>query len=423
MSIPRCPYCLDDLLPDQARVRCKDCRTPHHEVCFHEHGGCVAFGCAGEEEVESDRSIYIRPETIKIGGGGSTLVELGPFQLSHSRLTPIRREERPRERCPDPYARISLHGHEVREGELIRGRGVIYVPTETPFRRVDLLLLQSIGSPRKVARVPLVSAGKGLLASQTLSPGSHSVNLELLAPVATPLVDPYLLELVLVRGMFGELSSRPRPLFLLQQPDVPEEAGAPPAIHIGPARPARVHLPPPEPADVGELLPSDGGWVRVPIHVAGNLYDSGERTSRAAQVRYYPFSEPQDGLRIESPSLPVAPEFAIRIQGGGHMSSLNMAVHYELIRPGGKEVILPGFPCTEELFLLGSSPLDPTRYGGRIGLEVVFQVPPERLEALAQAREEIAHNAALRLRLALDAIDISGRVVPAATRSVTFTSG
>ena len=28
---PRCPYCLDDLLPKQERVRCAECRTPHHK--------------------------------------------------------------------------------------------------------------------------------------------------------------------------------------------------------------------------------------------------------------------------------------------------------------------------------------------------------------------------------------------------------
>ena len=107
--------------------------------------------------------------------------------------------------------------------------------------------------------------------------------------------------------------------------------------------------------------------------------------------------------------------------GGGSLSSLNLAVHYELLRPGGMEVDLPGFPAIEEMSLLGSGSLDTYGYREGQGIELLLSVPAERLAALAQARDTVAHNAALRLRIALDAIDRNGRVVPATSKSVTFT--
>ena len=43
------------------------------------------------------------------------------------------------------------------------------------------------------------------------------------------------------------------------------------------------------------------------------------------------------------------------------------------------------------------------------------------VRALAQARQSVAHNAALRLRLALDGIDQQGSRVRGPTRSATYT--
>jgi hypothetical protein len=64
----RCPYCLDDLVgKDQRVVRCVLCRTPHHEACFNEHGGCTAFGCAGRASGEAGNSIMIRRPVLVIG--------------------------------------------------------------------------------------------------------------------------------------------------------------------------------------------------------------------------------------------------------------------------------------------------------------------------------------------------------------------
>lgn len=41
-----CPYCRGDLLEADAAA-CDACGTPHHALCFEEHGGCTVTGCGG----------------------------------------------------------------------------------------------------------------------------------------------------------------------------------------------------------------------------------------------------------------------------------------------------------------------------------------------------------------------------------------
>ena len=107
---PRCPYCLDHLLPDEERVRCARCGTPHHAECFKVNDGCVSFGCLSADEVDSGMSIFVRQE-IKLGPPERTAVPLGPFRLSYRRLTVP--SERP---TSAPRARLLLETREVREG-------------------------------------------------------------------------------------------------------------------------------------------------------------------------------------------------------------------------------------------------------------------------------------------------------------------
>lgn len=40
----RCPYCHDDVPPDEA-AGCAACGAGHHAECLEIHGGCAAFGC------------------------------------------------------------------------------------------------------------------------------------------------------------------------------------------------------------------------------------------------------------------------------------------------------------------------------------------------------------------------------------------
>lgn len=41
----RCPYCHDEVAPDEAAT-CEQCGVVQHEECTEVHGGCAAFGCA-----------------------------------------------------------------------------------------------------------------------------------------------------------------------------------------------------------------------------------------------------------------------------------------------------------------------------------------------------------------------------------------
>ena len=445
----RCPYCLDDLTSEDQTVRCSDCRTPHHDDCFRENAGCVAFGCSGREQVKGGQSIFLKP-AIRIHHEPTAEINFGPFSLGYRKLVSIP-EKRPPQRCPDAYARLTFELREIREGETSRGRGVIYVSEETAFKRVDLHLFQGIQRPQQVGRVTLLHA-RELGKKAVFRRGSHPFYLELMAPAAIPFMDPFQFELVLVRGLFHEVRSLPLPLYLLQRrfqrnpPELPRihVAARPPEIAIQP-RPPSGRLPdvfPPEPdpfaqgdpfADAPDPFAADpfappsvaNGWCTVPVTSLQSMFDSGGPTGRSVQARFCPIpgSEASDGLTVDAPSMPLTPEFPVRIGGGGAIECLNVAIQYELVRPGGEEVDHPGFPCMEELRLFGAGALEPSSYGNGTGVEMIVSVPSERLTALADARSGIAHNAALRLHIAVDAIDGEGRVLPGVSRSVTFTRG
>jgi hypothetical protein len=382
-------------------------------------------------DVPSGLSIYGR-QVIQIEHSAvSNRTELGPFSLGFKRLPRLPEHRADRSDLPPPHARLTIESHEIREGGQVCGRGVVYVPEETSFRRIDLRLYQGIRHRQLVVRVALVGGKeKGLLGGPPLlEPGSHPFYLELAAPAVTPWVDPFQLELALVRGLFAEVRSTLLPLYLLpRREEAPPAPPPPPAIRIVPRQPPPPAEPDPkpvalEPPPAALAIPPPEGWCPVQVSTAGHLYDSGESTGRMVKARFYraPAEQP-DRLTLEAPSIPITPEFTVRIHGGSRLNSLNLAIHYELVRPGGAEVSLPGFPVTEETRLLGERALDPSGYGDGSGVQVLIRVPTERLAALAQARKAVAHNAALRLHLALDAIDRKGRVVPSSTRSVTFTT-
>jgi hypothetical protein len=439
-TYPRCPYCLDDLMPDQEMVRCAECRTPHHQPCFRENGGCVAFGCTGHEQVEGGLSIFAKP-AIRIRHEPTHEVEFGPFLLGYRPLVAIP-EKRLRDRCPEAYVRLTIELRELREGDVARGRGVVYTPEPARFKRLELALHQGIQRPVEVARIPLVP-GAGPLGHHDLERGSHPFYLELRAPPAVPFLDPFQLELCLVRSMFQELRSMPLPVYLLQrrfqrrehrirvQPRaLPEPPCAGPEDPFGEA--ALAGAAPlsdpfgPDPFGPDPFGPNGApgdGWQRLPVTAVGSLYDSGGPTGRSIEARFCASpGSPKERLKLDSPSRPPTSEFTVQVCGGAPLSALNVAIHYGLVKPGGGEVDAPGFPAIEEVRLLGGAgSLDCERYDEGTGIELRVSVPTERLEALAKARESVAHNAALRLNLALDGIDRGGRVLPPVSRTVTFT--
>jgi Prokaryotic RING finger family 1 len=46
-SIQRCPFCHDDVIPDDDLVACRRCGTPMHRECRGEGGTCGTLGCRG----------------------------------------------------------------------------------------------------------------------------------------------------------------------------------------------------------------------------------------------------------------------------------------------------------------------------------------------------------------------------------------
>lgn len=47
VSRQRCPFCHDDVRPDDEKVACDGCMAWQHAECFRSHGTCAACGFAG----------------------------------------------------------------------------------------------------------------------------------------------------------------------------------------------------------------------------------------------------------------------------------------------------------------------------------------------------------------------------------------
>lgn len=443
---PRCPYCLDDIHLDEEPVRCAKCRTPHHAACFQENQVCVAYGCLSRDEVPAGLSLFKKP-LITVHHQPTREEALGPFALGWKALPSVP-EQRPPRRCPPSYARMSLEGRELREGDALRGRAVIYTPTPLEFKRVDLCLLQGIARPEHVDRVTLGDCESLRRHDGVLPVGSHPFYLEIQAPPTTGPVDPFLFEVVLVRGLLRtprEVRSLPMHLFLLEQRHAPPQRVARPLdVRPMPTRvAAREHELPPggdQPVAVPAAGPGpmagegaqgvlaaapgwspavDGDWTELRVASPSGIFTSDQQTDRTIAARFCQAPPGGADVALHVPAFLEAPEFRARICGGGELRALSVAVNYELVRPGGAEVTAPGFPATEEARVLGAGALDPARYGDG-GVELRVRVPRQRLQALARARQGGAHNAALRLRVGLDAIDVRGRVVSCPTRTATY---
>lgn len=472
----RCPYCLDDLLPQDAAVRCEVCRTPHHQACFREHEGCTSIGCAGVGAIDAGPSLYLRP-ALRLGQGEAIPQHpLGPFRLIWRRLQFVPRSlDGWQARQEQPWCRLQLHATEVREGAVLGGRASLFLPVAARLRRLELRLSQGIARPQLVARVSLIGRKRWLAAPAMLPAGLHPFELELRAPPITPHVDPFVCELVGTQSALQErLVSERQVLFLLQRAIAPVADG-PPAMIRPPIRPA---APPPlmHPAGPGGSAGLGGGAFVAPgradpfapapasvplARTGGELPAAGifplaqapAAAPAAAADPFDPFAggSSRDGWRLlplrardngvaprsiaarylglaaggeltlSAPDRLTARELAVTISGGAPLLSLTLAVVTELVRPGGQAVAAPGLPTTEEVRLLGHEGLEAGRYGPE-SLELRLEVAPEHLQALERARADGAHNAALRFKLALDGLGADGRVRASATRTVTVVS-
>ncbi len=134
----RCPYCLDDLVGAERVVRCVSCRTPHHKVCFDEHGGCVAFGCGGVGSADAGQSIMLQRHTIELGARWRE-ARLMPLPDQSIRYRPARRIAEEQHEGPiGPWVRISLEQEKLYPGQDLKARIVVAVTRDTVVRRLEL---------------------------------------------------------------------------------------------------------------------------------------------------------------------------------------------------------------------------------------------------------------------------------------------
>ena len=265
----RCPYCLDDLLPQDVVVRCGTCRTPHHQACFRENEGCTSIGCDGVAEVDAGPSLYLRP-ALRLAAIPGQEQPFGPFRLSWRRLAHVPRSpEGWQARQREAWCRLTLENTELREGETLRGRASLFLPRVARLRRLELRISQGIQRPALIARVQLLPRTGWLRNPPLLPAGLHPFQIELRAPPITPHIDPFVLELVGTRGTLAErLLSERQVLFLLQRALVRGEGM--PAMIRPPARGAPA-LPAPAPAPgAGGQAPArgDGGFAGAALPFA-----------------------------------------------------------------------------------------------------------------------------------------------------------
>jgi len=465
-------------LPDEERVRCEGCKTPHHQECFQENEGCASYGCRVRLSVPSGQSIYLRPN-IKIEGiPGIEQHDIGPFLLN-LRPKVHQPERRRRMRCPVAYTRLGFEDNELRAGDVLKGRAVLYLPEPTKFKRLELVLTQGISNPKPVQRLELpvveeASAGKH-------PPGSYPYELELVAPDYAPPSDPYQFTLVLRTGLLSmeQLRSDPRTVFLLKRKlNLPSHVAGlegaadgnalvlPPPGRRAPRGPRVVVRPTdrlarrgvanlsesseeapgfavsvePEPfrasgeGGLSDPFASSSPQVAPPLAedpFAQDPFGGAEWSAvpcrtpdgpRALQARLFAQANPpRDRLEIGAPRHPYTPEFTLQVSGGQRVSYLTLAVQAELVRPGGQPVDVPELPYTEEVVLVGEGAFSHAGYATQAGVDLIYSVRPELLALFAQIRRDGAHNAALRLHLGAEALTEDGSSLTARGRSVTLT--
>jgi hypothetical protein len=134
----RCPYCLDDLVGVERVVRCVSCRTPHHAVCFDEHGGCVAFGCGGVGAADAGQSIMLRKPKIELGARWRE-VPLFPLVDRVVRFRPAKRiDDEDHASAINPWVRISLEQEKLYPGQDLKARVVVALTRDTVVRRLEV---------------------------------------------------------------------------------------------------------------------------------------------------------------------------------------------------------------------------------------------------------------------------------------------
>jgi len=55
---PRCPFCRDEVGPDDPKQACGDCMAWHHGGCWTEHGGCSTCGRQAQAVGQAARCVW-----------------------------------------------------------------------------------------------------------------------------------------------------------------------------------------------------------------------------------------------------------------------------------------------------------------------------------------------------------------------------
>lgn len=59
-----CPFCQTTIKKSADTIICSVCRTPHHQECWDENGGCTTYGCIKNSHLQKTEAIDIGNETL-----------------------------------------------------------------------------------------------------------------------------------------------------------------------------------------------------------------------------------------------------------------------------------------------------------------------------------------------------------------------
>jgi hypothetical protein len=131
-------------------VRCVSCRTPHHAVCFDEHGGCVAFGCGGVGKSDAGQSIMIKRPTIAIGARWrEAVLHPGDRVVRFRTVARIAEEDVPPK---GSRVRLSFEHEKLYAGQDLKGRIVVAVTRDTVVRNLEVRVYDEPTDPIRDAR-------------------------------------------------------------------------------------------------------------------------------------------------------------------------------------------------------------------------------------------------------------------------------
>lgn len=291
----RCPYCLDDLVGKERVVRCMSCRTPHHAVCFDEHGGCVAFGCGGLGKADAGQSIMLRRPLLELGARWRE-VSLQPLRGQVVRYRPAKRVASEEPDSGDgpigPWVRLSLEQESLYANQDVKARVVVAVTRDTVVRRLELRVFDEPLDPDGFNEDEPRLLTARILGRAPFTHGSYMKSVLGLAspyPRLRPGMHPYQIE---IPRLFGNIVNRGETR-LIQVGVVLERVGA--QTVASPRVTVQLVAPPPrepEPVVLRSSAVGDPAHAMI-LHAGANLL-AGSRSGAGAGARAVWFDAPAE---------------------------------------------------------------------------------------------------------------------------------